>query len=579
MYLIQNIFARDYGILPNQDIDCTQAFYSMLAEHKANTCFILEQGTYHFSSKEALRGDYYISNTDVENPRHLSVLLKDMKNIIIDGNGSYFIYDGQTIPFTVDHCDTVTLKNITIDWTIPLSAEGFIVDACSEWTDIKIDNSLFPHFIKDNWLYFKGENWESPYGSFCQFDQTTKKVAYGTADLFQSTTQEQLEDGTIRFYGSFNPVPTPGNYGVLRHNRRLHPGIFLNQSSNLHLEHITIHNTGGLGILAQFCENLSFDYVRFEANRERGRQIVSGHDDGLHLSNNRGEITVEHCSFYGLMDDPINVHGTTVKITEVIDTHTLKGTFVHYQAVDFDCWAESGHTVSFIDHLSMASRGTGQVRSFKLLSPTEFIIGFNTPIPDTFKVGDALENLTNSPSLVCRNNYFGSCRARGVLVSTPKKVLIENNVFESAGSAILIAGDANFWYESGACNDVLIRGNHFSDCCMTSMYQFCNGIISICPEIPQPELHKPFHRNIKITENTFQSFDYSIVYALSVKSLEFSHNKIIRSYVYEPMGLKNHMINLAYCSDITFKSNHLIGNVLGQDVHTVGMGTEPILFK
>lgn len=36
-----------------------------------------------------------------------------------------------------------------------------------------------------------------------------------------------------------------------------------------------------------------------------------------------------------------------------------------------------------------------------------------------------------------------SCRARGILVSTPGKVLIERNYFESSGSAILIAGDAN----------------------------------------------------------------------------------------------------------------------------------------
>ena len=152
-------------------------------------------------------------------------------------------------------------------------------------------------------------------------------------------------------------------------------------------------------------------------------------------------------------------------------------------------------------------------------------------------------------------------------------------MFESAGSAILIAGDANFWYESGACSDVLIRGNHFADCCMTSMYQFCEGIISICPEIPKPELHKPFHRNIKITENTFQSFDYSVLYALSVQGLEFSHNRIIRSYVYEPMDRKHHMINLEYCSNVTLHDNHLIGDVLGQDVHTVGMEDHSILFK
>jgi hypothetical protein len=35
----------------------------------------------------------------------------------------------------------------------------------------------------------------------------------------------------------------------------------------------------------------------------------------------------------------------------------------------------------------------------------------------------------------------------GLLVSIPGKVIINQNEFESSGSAILIAGDANGWYE------------------------------------------------------------------------------------------------------------------------------------
>ena len=58
-------------------------------------------------------------------------------------------------------------------------------------------------------------------------------------------------------------------------------------------------------------------------------------------------------------------------------------------------------------------------------------------------MGDALENLTWSPDVEIKNTFFGSCRARGLLVTTPGKVVIENNIFESSGSAILIAGDAN----------------------------------------------------------------------------------------------------------------------------------------
>lgn len=570
------IFARDFGIFPNTTMNYTDAFMSMFNVHPSHTTFILEKGTYTFTSTEALQRDYSISNTDVASPRYLSLLLKDMSNIVIDGAGSQFIYEGQTIPLALDHCEAITLQNITIDWKIPLSAEGTIVGACQEWVDIQIDSEKFPHFVKDNVLWFKGETWEMPYCSFCEFDSVTKKVAYRTGDTFSNSTQSLLEDGTIRFHGNFDPIPTVGNFGVLRHNHRLHPGIFVNFSQNLTLSHITIHNTGGLGILAQFCENLSFNNVRFEPSPIHDRHFVSGHDDGLHLSNNKGTIHIENCWFRGLMDDPVNVHGTTVKITEQIDAHTLKCIFVEKQSIGFDTWAQPHHMISFIDHLTMSSRGQGKVTHYELITPQEFIISFEESIPSDLEIGDSLENLTNSPALVCKDNYFGSCRARGLLISTPKPVLIENNVFESAGSAILIAGDANYWYESGGCNDVIIRGNHFSDCCMTAIYQFCEGIISICPEIPSPQKDKPFHRNIRITDNTFLAFDYSVLYALSVQGLEFSHNKIIRSHTYKPFFHRKHMLNLAFCSDVTIHSNRLIGGVLGQDISICEMTTADI---
>ena len=96
-------------------------------------------------------------------------------------------------------------------------------------------------------------------------------------------------------------------------------------------------------------------------------------------------------------------------------------------------------------------------------------------LPEAVIPGDALENLTWTPEVIIKNSFFGSNRARGILMSTPGKVVIENNVFESSGSAILIPGDANGWYESGAVTDVLIRNNVFNDPCMTSMYQFCEG--------------------------------------------------------------------------------------------------------
>jgi len=39
-----------------------------------------------------------------------------------DGGGSSFIFHGAMQPFTVDHCDNILIRNVIINWDIPLTA-------------------------------------------------------------------------------------------------------------------------------------------------------------------------------------------------------------------------------------------------------------------------------------------------------------------------------------------------------------------------------------------------------------------------------------------------------------------------
>ena len=191
-------------------------------------------------------------------------------------------------------------------------------------------------------------------------------------------------------------------------------------------------------------------------------------------------------------------------------------------------------------------------------------------MPEGIEPGDALENLTWTPNVHIRDCTFGSCRARGVLISTPGKVIIEDNTFESSGSAILIAGDANQWYESGAVRGVVIRRNRFKAPCLTSMYQFCEGVISIDPEIPQLDAAtKPFHRDIRIVANTFHAFDYPLLYAKSVEGLSFRDNRIVRSRQFEPFHPRRYGFTFVACRDVDISGNRFEGDVLGRNVELI----------
>lgn len=275
------------------------------------------------------------------------------------------------------------------------------------------------------------------------------------------------------------------------------------------------------------------------------------------------------------MDDPINVHGTSVKAIEIKGNRTVVCRFMHSQSTGMN-WGSVGSTIGFIENKSMATMGTGVIQALSRIDRDQFEVTFVEPLPSGFKVGNALENLTWSPDFTVRDTWFGSCRARGLLVSTPGKVIIENNDFISSGAAILIAGDANGWYESGGVRDVLIRNNRFHPSCLTSSYQFGEGIISILPIIPERSPETPFHRNIRIENNQFDVFDYSVLYALSVDGLSFKNNTIKHNTQYEPWQGRTATLTFECCRAVQITGNHIADDVLGKSIQAINMNITEI---
>jgi hypothetical protein len=319
-----------------------------------------------------------------------------------------------------------------------------------------------------------------------------------------------------------------------------------------------------LGILSQYSGDLCYRNIYIGPNREK-RFILSGHDDGFHCSNCYGQITLDSCVCEGLMDDPVNVHGTSIKIIDQPSPKCVLARFMHHQSIGLP-WGQAGNLVGLIDHETLLTRDTRKISKIEFKGLEDVLIEFDRELPVETKVGDALENLSNTPNLLIQHCEFLSNRARGVLVSTPGKVVIRENLFKSSGSAILIAGDANGWYESGAVKDVLIENNEFTDFCLANLYQFCEGIISIFPEIPKLRAGNYCHRNIRIVNNKFHPFDYPILYAKSTENLQFIGNSIERSHRFQPYHSNKSMIRAIACSNLLIKDNTFRGDVLGMNL-------------
>jgi polygalacturonase len=175
-----------------------------------------------------------------------------------------------------------------------------------------------------------------------------------------------------------------------------------------------------------------------------------------------------------------------------------------------------------------------------------------------------MENKTWNASLEIRNcKILKQHRARGILVTTPKKVIIEDNYFRTAGTAILIEGDMNYWFESGANRDVTIRNNVFDNCltsgCITgSGGEWGEAVITVTPSHrPQNDKDEPYHQNIHIENNIFKTFDIPLVHARSVRGLIFRNNEIVRTNFSEPYLWQKVSFRLDGCRDVVISGNKI----------------------
>lgn len=561
---MKTVRLSDCGILPETDI--TAALTALFGKYKEDTAFIFENADYYLSPKDAVCADYRISNSDVIPKRTLAILMKDMKNCILCGNGARLWLSGHMQVFTLDHCENIKLECFTVNWEKPLVAEGRVISRNGMEIDVFVDPEHFPHRFANGNLEFDigAEQWY-PYGkSAIVFEPHSLRARRNVSDICFGSIKP-LGGSVYRMTLCWDGEIHAGDLLNMRHCPRIHAGIFTEKCSDITVENITFHSCGGLGCLSQFCHNMTYKGVHFLPDKRLGRLVSGGRDDGMHITCNSGTVTITECTFHALMDDPINVHGCCVTSDEVVDERTLRCRYRHHQACGFLYWAEMGDEISFIARSSMETIGSAKAASYILEDHMTFLLRFEEPLPEEIlqmaAAGNALalDNLTHTAAFVCTNNRFGSCRARGVLVSTPKPVKISDNYFESSGSAILVAGDSNHWFESGACHDVEISRNVFTDACLGSVYQFCDGVISICPVVPSPEIDKPYHRNIRITDNVFDTVGVPVLYALSCGELTFANNRIFKSPSAPAEQGAEEPIRLCYCKDVLIKDNKWIG--------------------
>lgn len=570
----QSISVADAGIRADTYENVTARVQKLIDEaiRGGQKTLVFPKGRYDFWPDGAIRARYFISNTATEAEdslkiRTIGMLFKNARNLTLEGNGALFVFHGKMTTILLDGCENVTLQNIHVDFERPGMSEMRYARVSDGSVELDIHRDA-RYAIRDGRLEWFGEGWKTTHFHAVEFDTTLKTMRYSDWKTFNNSKATEIAPYRVRFETPKNFKPKQGNVLTVRDIIRDQVGMLILESKNVTLQDVGMHYMHGLGIVSQYTENVTMRRVTCAPRAETGR-IVASSADFMHFSGCRGKVTVEDCRFSGAHDDPINVHGTNLRIVAKPDANRLRVRFMHGQSYGFNAFF-AGDTVAFVHAATMQRFANGRVKSVERVTDREVMLTFEKPVPAGLEDHDCVENMTWTPEVLIRGNHFTRTNTRGLLLTTPRKAIVENNVFFRTGmSAVLIEADAEGWYESGPVRDVTIRNNEFIDCA----YQGGpgNAVIAIHPSNKVADVKQPVHFNIRIENNVFRTFDYPVLYAKSTQGLMFKDNTVVRTQALSPQTEHKRMFYFNGCSDVEISNLKLSGEVLGKNVKLENM--------
>lgn len=566
----------NFGLVPDTKENASplmaKALAQIAASHTGNDTItiVLPRGRYDFYPEGAAQKEYFISNHDQDNPKLVGLPFEQMKNIVFDGQGSELIFHGRMLPVSLINSENCTLKNFSIDFENPHISQVKILENDTLAGAITYEVAPWVQYeIRDSAFVAKGEGWERSPAWGIAFEGDTKRLVYTTSDIaVGSKGVSEISPRVIKSTKWKNAKLVPETVVTMRGYGRPTPGIFVSYDTNTTLQNIRVHYAEDMGLLAQMSENITLDHFSVCLRGDSDPRYFTTQADATHFSGCKGKIVSIEGLYEGMMDDAINVHGTYLKVQKRVDDKTLVGEYMHPQSYGFE-WGFPGDAIQFIDSKAMEILGDpNKIAAIKAVDKPSahgakmFEITFESPVdPAISEAGTfGIENLEWTPEVYFAKNTIRNNRARGSLFSTPKKTLVEKNIFDhTSGTAILLCGDCNGWFETGACHDVTIRYNKFINS-LTNMFQFTNAVISIYPEIPDlKDQKKYFHSNIVIELNDFETFDAPILYAKSVDRLVFRNNIIRQNNDYPAFHWNKHRFFFQRVINFDIKDNQFDG--------------------
>ena len=528
---------------------------------------VLDKGIWHIYPAKAVGMFRHISNHD-PGYRRVAMHMDGFSNFEIDGQGATLMCHGILIPIAADNSKNITVRNLTIEWDKPFHLEGTVKDVGDDWFEVEFLPESEVVF-KDGKLY--GGMAELYYGELMDPGQARQDIRWNywidpvtkAASVVQppwlslwnpklKTFAEITETGPNKFKirNAHSVLPTKGTIMVckgMNRQNRLSPAIHMSSVDRFLVENVTVHHAGGMGVIAEDCTDPTLKGFK-TALKEGSKSFITATADATHFVGCRGTVRVEDCLFENMLDDSCNVHGVYAIAEGLVAPDQLGVSFSHFEQLG-TVFARPGDKLKLIKRDTLLGYADCKVTAVTRHNEDYYVLTLNKSIADTYQTNSSVENLTTRPDVIYRNNIVRNNRSRGILMTSGGKVLIEGNLFErSSAMGVLIEGDNDFWYESGGVEDVTIRKNRFVGLApWASMFK-------ISPmQRNEKRILPPYHRNIRILDNTIMAVSPLVIDANRVGGLEFSGNTVEFTASAKDSAAPAFKFNA--CEGVVFKDN------------------------
>lgn len=547
------IFAADYGIIPDTYQNQTPKMQQLIKEasKRSNSVISFRAGRYDFWPEGAMKKSIFVSNTtsEVEEPdktKTFGIYFGNVKNIIVDGKNATFMMHGDMTTVGFDNSQNIELKNLTIDFERPGGSEMTYIHAEPGRVRVRMHRDT-RYAIVNNRLQLIGEGWRSMHIHCIKYNPFTREMRYSNDwNLLANSDVRELEPGILEFTVKKDFKPIIGETLTLRDIIRRNVGMLNYHSKGTTLRDVNIRYMHVLGIVSHFSRDITMERVNCCPSETSGR-ILASSADFMHFSGCSGHIEIKDCNYSGAHDDAINVHGTNLRLIKRLGKNIALLKFMHHQTYGFIPF-QKGDTIAFVGTRTMLRSGYTTVSKLRQLNDREFEVTFTNSIPSDIEDNQAcVENISATPTVHISGCNIGRLSTRGILMTTPRKAIIENNIFHDLGmAAILIEADADAWYESGPVCDVTIRNNKFINCNYTGVNY--GATISINPSNTEGSEEHPVHEGILIEGNTFDNANRPLLWAKSAGNIIFKDNQSLQ--------LKNQILT-RWTKEIKLSNNNI----------------------